>query len=172
MFQCCGFQDSWVFRSLDLLPDPVSGPVPPAQNFALFFFLPQSFFLFFCWGSLRCNLVVVHFGLSGCRVTPQRPFFCCFLCHLVLNVLQCLVVDGFSTKICRECGSKYCVVHVLHRCSGLTISQMSTSTSSSGQGGRQPHRQSSKIRQHACAAHVRESRTPDDDAVANQAHIE
>ena len=47
--------------------------------------------------------------------------------------------DGFSTKICRErCGSKYCVVHVLHQCSGLAISQMSTSTSSSGQGGASP----------------------------------
>ena len=67
-------------------------------KFRFFSFSHNSFFLFFCWGSLRCNLVVVHFGLSGCRVTPQRPFFCCFLCHLVLNVLQCLVGDGFRRR--------------------------------------------------------------------------
>ena len=74
-----------------------------------------------------------------------------------------------SKKICRErCGSKHCVVHVFHRCSGLAISQMSSST------GSQPSKPSSlaEFGNSSTSRNVRESRTPDDDAVVNQAHIE
>ena len=109
--------------------------------------------------------------------SSPSSFLVVFFRLLVLfyDVFQCLVGDWFSTKICRErCGSKYYVVHVLHRCSGLAISEMSTSTGSSGQGCASPTLETVVIgRVHPNEArNVRESRTPNDDAVAHQAHVD
>ena len=113
-------------------------------------------------------------GSSGLDVSS---FLVVFFRLLVLfyDVFQCPVGDGFSTKICRErCGSKYFVVHVLHRCSGFTISQMSTSTGSSGQGSASVTLETVVVGrvQPNEARNVRESRTPDDDAITNPTHIE
>ena len=119
-------------------------------------------------------LLLMSFYLFRSIETRQGQEFFCFL--LPSRFVRTSMPRGrwFSTKTCQErCGSKYCVVHALHRCSGLAISQMSTSTS-------QPHPrnrrrwQSSGTRQHMqpIEANVRVSRTPDDDAVAIQANIE